>query len=147
MSVTKDVKTIGLVLLLVLCAAVFASTFQDQLKKFFTSLSNSLTGGANGIGGQAAAIGQSAGAAVTNAGTGIIDGIGNTFGDWLWKGFSTVFPSLSANGADSSELNADPMAGYDAKQAGAWANNPDSTSIANYVPSGFPNVPVDPSDW
>jgi hypothetical protein len=154
-SVTKDAEGLGLFALLGVLALVFFVTFNYQVKAFINGLSaqvgNALSGATGGIGAQVADAVKNAGAAVGSGATTVVtsaaDGAGNTLGDWLWNGAAKLFPSLSANGPDWSELNADPMATYDAKQAAAWANNPDSTSIANYVPSGFPDVPVDPSDW
>jgi hypothetical protein len=154
-SVTKDAEGIGPFALLGVLALVFFVTFNDQVKAFINGLSaevgNALSGATGGIGAQVADAVKNAGTAIGSGVTSVVtktaDGAGNTLANWLWNGASTAFPSLFATGADSSELNANPMASYDAKQAGAWANNPDSTSIDNYVPSGFPNVPVDPSGW
>lgn len=155
MSVTKDAEGLGLFALLGVLALIFFVTFNDQVKAFINELSaqvgNALSGATGGIGAQVADAVKNAGTAIGSGAVSVVtstaNGAGNTLGNWLWDGITTAFPSLASTAPDSSELNANPMASYDAKQAGAWANNPDSTSIANYVPSGFPDVPVDPSDW
>jgi hypothetical protein len=153
--VTKDVEELGLFALLGVLALVFFVTFNEQVKGFINGLSaqigSAVKGATGNVGAQVADAVKNAGTAigsgVTTAGTSVITGVGNSFGDWLWNQVTTLFPSLASTAPDSSELNSNPMATYDGKQAAAWANDPDSVSIGDYTNNGFPNVSVDPSQW
>ena len=135
MAVTKDVEDIGLLALLAVLGLLFFVAFRNKLNAASGDIGSQVANGLQtGLLSAGSALGIGAGSAVTSAGTGLIDGIGNTFGDWIWNGVTSLFPSLLNTGPDYSELNTANVAQYPG-------------DISQMVPSGFPNVPVNPSSW
>ncbi len=119
MSVTKDVETIGIFALIAVGIVLLAGIFKDELAGFAKTLGGIVPGGtdmsnagtkagqqiAQGLQNLAAGVGGGLGTAAATVPLSTANGAGDTLGDWLWNGVTTIFPSLDKTTADPSELN------------------------------------------